>query len=74
MEHELGQFEPSSDGTGIEAPGQQCLSNWPMEQTTVDSCSLIGGSSDLRGNTFSLEELVIGTQTDSQNSTSFTSS
>ena len=27
-EPELGELESSSAGTGFEAPGQQCLSNW----------------------------------------------
>ena len=54
---------------GFEAPGQRYLSNWEMEQATVDGCLLVDGSSDLGGNTFSLEELVvIGTQPDSQTS------
>ena len=42
-----------------------------MERTTVDSCFLVDGTLDLGVNIFSLEELVIGTQTDSQTSTSF---
>ena len=38
-----------------------------MEQTsTVDDCLLVGVSLNLGNNIFSLEELVIGTQTDSQ--------
>ena len=64
----------SSTGTGFEAPGQQCLLNWEMERTTVDGCQLVDGNSDLGENTFSLEELVIGTQTDRQTSASFASS
>ena len=74
MDPEIGELESSFAGTGIGAPGQQCLSYWEMEQTTVNSCSLVDGSSDLGETTFSLEELVIGTQTDSQTSTSFASS
>ena len=42
-----------------------------MERTTVDGCSFVDESSDLGGNAFSLEELVIGTQTDNQTLTSF---
>ena len=55
MDPELGQLESSPAGTGLEAPGQQCLSKWEMERTTVDSYSLVDGSSDLRETTFSLE-------------------
>ena len=65
MEPELGELELSSAGTGLEATGQQCLSNWEMERTTVDGCLLVDGSSDLGETTFSLEELVIWTQTES---------
>ena len=74
IEPELGELESSSAGAGLESPGQQCFSNWEMELTTVDGCVLVDGSSDLGENTFSLEELVIGTQPDSQNSASFASS
>ena len=46
-----------------------------MGRTTVDEgCLLVGVSSNLRGNTFSLTELGIGTRTDSQTSTSSVSS
>ena len=45
-----------------------------MERTTVDGCLLVNRSSDLGGTPFPLEELVIGMQPDSQNSTSFASS
>ena len=62
-----GQLESPSTDTGFEAPGQQCLSNWETEQTsTIDGCSLVGVISNLGKNIFSLEELAIGTQTDSQ--------
>ena len=74
MNPELGGLESSSAGTGSEAPGQQCLSNWEMERTTVDDCSLVDGSSDFGETTFSLEEFVIETQTDSQTLASFASS
>ena len=74
MGPERGELELSSAGTGFEAPGQQCLSNGEMKRTTVDSCSFVDGSSDLGGNTFSLEDLVIGTQTDDQTLTSLVSS
>ena len=74
MEPELGELESSSAGTGFKAPGQQCLSNWEMEQTTVDGCPPANGSLDLGETPFSLEELVIGTQPDSQILTSFASS
>ena len=57
MDPESGQLESSSAGTGqlkspsagmgFEAPGQKCLSNWKMKQTsTVDGCSLVGVSSN----------------------------
>ena len=74
MEPELGELESSSAGMSLEAPGQQCLSNWEMERTTVDGCLLVDGSLPLGETTFFLKELVIGTQPDSQNSTSFASS
>ena len=64
IEPELGKLGSSSAGTGLEAPGKQCLSNWEMKRITVDGCSLIDGSSDLGETTISLEKLVIGTQTD----------
>ena len=64
IESELGELESSSAGTGFEAPGQQCLSNWEMERTTVDGCLLVGGRSYFGETTFSLEEFVIETQTD----------
>ena len=67
MEPGLGELKSSSKvGTGLETPGQRCLSNWEMERTNVGSCLLIDGSPDLKVNAFSLEEFVIGTQTDSQ--------
>ena len=67
MDPEPGELEPSSAGTSFEAPGQQCLSNWEKEQTsTVDGCLFVGVSSNLGEKHFSLEEFVIGTQTDSQ--------
>ena len=47
MDPELGELESSSAGTGLEAPGQQCFSNWEMERTTVNSCPLVDGSLDL---------------------------
>ena len=68
------ELKSSSAGTGLEAPWQQCLSNWEMKRATVDGCSLVDGSSDLGENTFSLKESVIGTQTDSQTSSSSASS
>ena len=74
MEPELGELESSSAGMSLEAPGQQCLSNWEMERTTVDGFLLVDGSLPLGETTFFLKELVIGTQPDSQNSTSFASS
>ena len=69
------QLKPPSVGTGFEAPGQQGLSNWEMEQTsTANGCSLVGMSSNSGKNIFSLEEFVIGTQTDSQTLTPSASS
>ena len=73
MDPEPGELELSSAGTGFEAPRQQRLLNWEIERTTVDDCLLVDGNSNLRKNIFSLEELVIGTQTDSQTPTSFAS-
>ena len=69
MDPEPGEFESSPAGTGSETSGQQCLSNLEMERTIVNGCLLVGVSSNLGGNIFSLEELVIGTQTDSQTPT-----
>ena len=67
MDPERGELESSSSaGKGLKVPGQQFLSNWEMEQTTVDGCSLVDGISDSEANIFPLAELVIGTQTDSQ--------
>ena len=74
MNPERGALESSSAGTGLEAPGRQCLSNWKMERTTVDDCSLVDDILDLGQTTFSLEEFVIGPQPDSQSLTSFPSS
>ena len=53
------QLEQSSTGTNFETPGQQCLPNWEIGRTTSDGCLLVGMSSNLRGNIFSLKELVI---------------
>ena len=55
MDLELGELESSSADTGFEVPGQQYLSNWEMERTTVDGCSLVDGSSEMGANTFPLE-------------------
>ena len=74
MELELGELESSSADTSLEAHEQQYISNWRMERTTVDDCSLVDGSSNSGEITSSLEEFVNGTQTDSQTSTSFASS
>ena len=68
MNPKRGQLESSSAGTGFETPRQQCLPNWEVGRTTVDGCLLVGVSSNLGGNTFSLTELAIGTWTDSQTS------
>ena len=46
MNPEPGELESPSAGTGLEAPGQHCLSKWEMERTTVDGCSLVDGSLD----------------------------
>ena len=40
-----------------EAPGQQRLSSWDIQQTTADGCSVADGSSDL-GETSSLRVVV----------------
>ena len=62
-----GQLESPSAGTGFEAPGQQCLSNWEMEQTsTVGGCLLVGVSSNLGENLFPLEELAMGLTKDKE--------
>ena len=68
------QLESRSAGKGFETPGQQCLLNWEIGRTTVDGCLLAGVSINLGGNTFSLTELVIEMQTDSQTSTPSVSS
>ena len=60
MEPKRGGFETSSAGTGLGEPGQQRLSSWEMQRTTVfDGCSLVDGSSDLV-ETFFLEDFVTG--------------
>ena len=62
-----GQLESPSAGTGFEAPGEQCLSNWEMEQiSTVDGCLLVGAGLDLGKNVFSLEALVVGLPKDKE--------
>ena len=61
MDPERSQLESPSAGTDFEIPGQQCLPNWEIGQTTVDGCLLAGVSSSLGGNTFSLAEIIIGT-------------
>ena len=48
MDPEPGELELSSAGTGFGAPGQQCLSNWEMERTTVDGCFPSPISADIR--------------------------
>ena len=68
------QLESPSAGKGFETPGQQCLLDWEMGRTTVDGYLLAGVSINLGGNTFSLTELVIEMQTDSQTSTPSASS
>ena len=55
MNPERRELESSSAGTGLEAPGQQYLSSWEIQRTTVDDCSLVDGSLDLGETTFSLE-------------------
>ena len=77
MDPESGELKPSLAGTdqlespsadtGFEALGQQCLSNWEMEQTsTGDGCLLVGVRSNLGENMFSLAELVIGLPKDKE--------
>ena len=46
MKPERGGLESSSAGTGLEGPGQQRLSSWKMQRTTVD------------GKTYVLEDFV----------------
>ena len=58
MEPERGELKSSLAGTGLKAPGEQCLSSWEMQQTTVDDSLLVDGSSNLEKTTFSLEGLV----------------
>ena len=58
------QLESPSAGTGFETPGQQCLPTWEIGRTTADRCLLVGVSSNLRGNIFSLGELVTGLSKD----------
>ena len=59
----LGELESSSAGTGIEAPGQQGLSNWEMERTTVDGCPLVDASSDLGEIIFPSKNSLLGRNT-----------
>ena len=58
MEPERGELKSSLAGTGLKAPGEQCLLSWEMQQTTVDDSLLVDGSSNLEKTTFSLEGLV----------------
>ena len=53
-EPELGKLESSSAGMGLEAPGQQCLSNWEIGRTNVDGCLLVDGGSKFGGHHFFL--------------------
>ena len=74
MDPERGQLESQSAGIDFETPGQQCLPDWEMGRTAADGYLLAGASSSLRGNTFSLAEIVVGTRADSETATSSTSS
>ena len=74
MDPERRELESSSTDTSLEVPVQLCRSNWEMERTTVDDCSLVDRSSGLGETIFPPEELVIGTQPDNQTSASFASS
>ena len=60
MESDRGELESSSAVTGLEVPGQQCLSSWEMQRTTVDDCPLVDGSSDLGETTFSSKTSLFG--------------
>ena len=60
MKPERGALESQQADTGPGAPGEQCLSSWEMQQTTVADCLLADGSSDLGENTSSLQNFVIG--------------
>ena len=48
----LGELSRDRMVRGSEASGKQCLWSWEMERITVDDCSLVDGSSDLKGTTF----------------------
>ena len=52
------QLESPSTGTGFETPGRQCLPNWETRQTPSTGCLLVGMGSNLRGNIFSVKELI----------------
>ena len=54
------QLKQPSSGTGFETPGQQCLPNREIGRTIADDCLIVGVRSNLRGNSFPLEELVTG--------------
>ena len=55
-------------------PGQQSHSNWGIGRITAEGCLLVGVGSNLRGNTFSPTERVIGMRTGSVTTTPVASS
>ena len=52
------ELESPSAGTGLEIPGQQCPPNGETGQPTADDCLLVGGGSNLGGNTFFPAEIA----------------
>ena len=60
MDPEPADLEPSLADTGFEAPGQQCLSNWEMERTTIDGVLPIDGSSSLGENILPWKNSFLG--------------
>ena len=73
MEPEREELKSLSAGTGLEVPGQQRLSSWGMQRTTVVDCLLVDGSSDL-GETSSPKDFVVGEEPDNKTSPLFASS
>ena len=61
MDPELKELEPTSAGTGLETPGQQCLSNegtWEKGRTIADSYLLVGMGPNQGGDISSPREHV----------------
>ena len=58
MDPELKVLEPSSAGTGLETPGQQCHPTWETERTPADGFLTASVGTNQGGNISSLTERV----------------